>query len=171
VSKVEVLKLNPIPIAILAVVIVGILAAIVLVSAKKSAGAPDEDEEWPYYAKRVMSAPELDMFRRLQQVLPRHIVLSQVAISRILGVQKGHNFGEWFNRINRMSADFVVCAEDASIVAVIELDDSSHLREDRKSADAKKDKALSAAGIRVIRWAIKSLPSDAEIRATLAAVQ
>jgi very-short-patch-repair endonuclease len=67
-------------------------------------------------------------------------------------VKKGNNFQKWFNRINRMSADFVVCAKDASVLAVIELDDATHEGQQRKAADAKKDKALSAAGIRIVRW-------------------
>lgn len=65
-----------------------------------------------------------------------------------------------------MSADFVVCAKDSSIIAVIELDDASHARENRKVADAKKNTALRAAGIRVIRWQAKSLPDEAAIKAT-----
>ena len=43
-----------------------------------------------------------------------------------------------------MSADFVVCNKYSSIVAVIELDDATHQRNDRQAADAKKDKALGS---------------------------
>ena len=41
-------------------------------------------------------------------------------------VKKSNNFQKWFNRINLMSADFVVCAIYASALAVIELDDATH---------------------------------------------
>ncbi|MFZ2629366.1 MAG: DUF2726 domain-containing protein [Rugosibacter sp.] len=44
----------------------------------------------------------------------------------MLGIKKGNNYQAWLNRINRMSADFVVCNKDSSIVAVIELDDATH---------------------------------------------
>lgn len=64
-----------------------------------------------------------------------------------------------------MSADFVVCKKDSSIVAVIELDDTTHQKEDRQAADAKKDKALSSADIRVVRWQAKSIPDIAAIQA------
>lgn len=150
-----------------AVVAIFVVVALVAAQLKKSAA----DGEWPFYAKKPLSNPELVLYFRLRQALPNHIVLAQVALSRILGVKKGHNFGEWFNRINRMSADFVVCAKDAAILAVIELDDSSHERNDRKAADKKKDKALSAAGIRVVRWNVKALPDEGGIRAMFSHAQ
>jgi very-short-patch-repair endonuclease len=83
----------------------------------------------------------------------------------------GLNFGEWFNRISRMSADFVLCSKDSTIVAVIELDDASHKKAGRQAADAKKDKALRSAGIRVVRWQTTSIPDEAAIKATFIPAQ
>jgi very-short-patch-repair endonuclease len=99
--------------------------------------------------------------------LIEYIILAQVQLSRILGVKKGHNHLSWSNRINRMSADFVVCNKDSSIVAVIELDDSTHEKPDRQAADAKKDKAFEAAEIKIIRWQAKSMPDISTIKSTL----
>lgn len=123
-----------------------------------------EKREWPFYARKLMSAPEQALYHKLCKVLPECIVLSQVGLSRILGVKKGYKFHEWNNRINRMSADFVICSKDAAVLAVIELDDKSHNRQDRKSADTKKDKALNAAGIKIIRWKVNNVPDDAGIK-------
>ena len=67
-----------------------------------------------------------------------------------------------------MSADFVICAKDSSILAVIELDDATHERADRKAADEKKYRALTAAGLRVNRIQAKALPDEAAIRAMFA---
>lgn len=88
-------------------------------------------------------------FFRLTQAFPNHIILAQVQFSQLLGVKKGYNYQSWLNRINRMSADFVVCNKDASIVAIIELDDATHHRADRRAAE-----------IRVIRWQAKSIPDN-----------
>jgi very-short-patch-repair endonuclease len=66
-----------------------------------------------------------------------------------------------------MSADFVVCNKDSSIIAVIELDDESHEREIRKTADSKKNKALSDAGISMVRWQVKMLPDEPKIKASI----
>lgn len=120
---------------------------------------------WPFYARRPLSNPEQVLYFRLCTALPEHIVLAQVGLSRILGVKKGNNFGEWYNRINRMSADFVICSRDSTIEAVIELDDASHRNAQRQVADAKKDKALSSAGIRIVRWQAKCIPNEATIKA------
>lgn len=126
-----------------------------------------EKGEWPFYAKKAMTEAEQKLYFRLCKALPAHLVLPQVGLSRILGVKKGYKFQEWHNRINRMSADFVICRKDASVLAVIELDDKSHHKADRKAADAKKDKALAAAGIAVIRWTPGNIPDDAGIRAAI----
>ncbi|MDD2893321.1 MAG: DUF2726 domain-containing protein [Halothiobacillaceae bacterium] len=123
------------------------------------------DTAWPFYAKKPLSQPEQVLYFRLIKALPEHVVLAQVQLSRFLGIKKGNNYQSWLNRINRMSADFVICSKDFSVIAVIELDDSSHNKKDRQAADAKKDKALSSANIRIVRWHVKSMPDTATIQA------
>lgn len=122
---------------------------------------------WPFYAKRPLSQPEQVLYHRLVAAMPECIVLAQVQLSRVLGVRKGFNFHEWNNRINRMSLDFLVCLKDSTIVAAIELDDSSHQKPQRPEADAKKAKALADAGIALIRWHVRAMPDEAAIRAAL----
>lgn len=135
----------------------------------ETAAAAIDDEAWPFYAKRLLTQPEQALYYRLVQALPECLIFSQVQLSRILGVKQGYDFWYWHNRINRMSADFVVCRKDSRVVAVIELDDRTHLDPVRQVADAKKDKALAAAGIRVIRWPRHAMPDVAAIRATVLA--
>lgn len=149
--------------AVLAVVILVIFAVLVMKKAKPAG----DTEEWPFYQRKPLSAPEQILYFRLVKALPDHIVLGQVQLSRLLGVKKGNNAQAWLNRINRMSADFVVCKKDSSIVAVIELDDATHNGEKRQQADAKKDKALAAAGIKIHRWQAKAIPNEAQIMAAL----
>lgn len=144
---------------LLAIIIIAILAA-------KTKPA-DGDASWPFYAKKPLTNPEQILYFRLKQALPDQIILAQVQLSRFLGVKKGHNFQSWLNRINRMSADFVVCNKDASIVAVIELDDGSHQSDKRREADEKKDRALKSAGIHFYRWHVKTMPNEEGIKAAL----
>ena len=122
--------------------------------------------EWPFYVKRPLTSPELVLYHRLVRALPEHIVLAQVQVSRVLGVQKGHNFHAWNNRINRLSYDFVVCTKDATVLAAVELDDKWHERSDRAATDEKKNMATSAAGVRLVRWNVKAIPDHDAIRAT-----
>lgn len=119
---------------------------------------------WPFYAKKLMTSPEQVLYWRLVKALPAELVLAQVQLSRILGVKKGFRFHEWNNRVNRLSADFVICAPDSTVLAVIELDDATHLKPDRVEADARKDRALHAAGVRVIRWKVSAIPDESLIR-------
>ena len=67
-----------------------------------------------------------------------------------------------------MSADFVVCSKDSIVLAVIELDDTSHEKQSAKIRDAKKDRALTSAGIRILRWHVKAIPDELTIKAAFA---
>jgi Protein of unknown function (DUF2726) len=99
--------------------------------------------------------------------LPECVVLAQVPLSSFLFVKKGNNFQAWnnrINRINRMSVDYLVCLQDMTIVAAIELDDKTHERPMRQTADEKKNAVLQDANVHLIRWRVNALPSDEEIR-------
>ncbi len=80
-----------------------------LVAYAKSRMLAGGDSAWPFYAKKPLTQPEQVLYHRLVRSLPECMVLTQVQLSRVLGVKKGSNFHEWNNRINRMSLDFVVC--------------------------------------------------------------
>lgn len=151
------------------IILLCLLAAIGVITAlaKNKRKARTAEEAWPFYAKQLMSKPEQVLYHRLVSALPEHIILAQVQLSRVLDVKKGYNFGQWHNRINRMSLDFVVCRKDSSVVAAIELDDKSHEAESRQKADAKKDKALASAEIPIIRWKVEKMPDEETIQETL----
>lgn len=145
-----------------------LLAAVVFITLKKRASGGSGDAPWPFYAKKPLTQPEQILYHRLVTAMPECIVLAQVQLSRVLGVKKGFNFNEWNNRINRMSLDFVVFLKDSTVVAAVELDDKTHEKASRVEADAKKEKALSAAGVSLIRWQVSTLPDEAAIRQALA---
>lgn len=149
-----------------AVVVFLIIAGIAVLLLRRMPGKGAE--AWPFYAKKPLSQPEQVLYHRLVAALPECMVLAQVQLSRVLGVKKGFRFHEWNNRINRMSLDFLVCLKDSSIVAAIELDDKSHERAARMEVDAKKEKALAAAGITLVRWHVSAMPDEATIRKVFA---
>lgn len=149
--------------SVIAVLLI-VLVALALLARMGLLSKAGSTTEWPFYAKRPLTDPERVLYYRLVRALPEHIVLAQVQVSRVLGVKKGHNFGEWNNRINRLSYDFVICANDATVLGAVELDDKTHERSDRKATDDKKNKATAAAGVRLVRWNVKALPDEAAIR-------
>jgi hypothetical protein len=140
------------------------VVAIVFAVLKRRSSAGVGDTPWPFYAKKPLSQPEQVLYHRLVAAMPECIVLAQVQLSRVLGVKKGFSFHEWNNRINRMSLDFLVCLKDSTVVAAVELDDKTHEKTSRVEADAKKEKALSAAGIVLVRWNVSALPDENAIR-------
>ncbi|WP_072293073.1 DUF2726 domain-containing protein [Nitrosovibrio sp. Nv17] len=148
------------------IVIVGLTLMVVMILRKRRFKV-EVVQHWPFHVKRPLSTPEQILYHRLVKALPDHIILAQVQVSRVLGVNKGFNFHEWNNRINRLSYDFVVCGKDAAVLAVIELDDKSHERAGRGDADRKKDRATEAAGVHMIRWHVKALPDQATIQAII----
>ena len=141
-----------------------IVALVSLLVAPKRKGAALPAGPWPYYARRPVTQAEQILYWRLLEALPNHIVLAQVQYSRFLGVKKGNNFRSWLNRVNRLSADFVVCAKDAKVVAVIELDDASHEKAERKRSDESKNRALAGAQIPLIRYRLGAMPDLAQIK-------
>jgi hypothetical protein len=148
-------------IVVIAFMVLGFVFAL-----RKRRGA-DSNEPWPFYLKKPLTPPEQILFHRLVAALPGHIVLAQVQLSRVLGVQKGFKHTEWNNRINRLSLDFVVCSMDATVIAAIELDDRSHEKTMQVERDARKEKALLAAGVHLIRWHVGALPDEAAIQSAV----
>jgi hypothetical protein len=144
----------------------GVGVAIAILRARSSDAT--STGRWPFSLRRPLTEPEQVLYFRLCQALPDNIVLAQVGMSRFLSVRRGYNARAWYNRINRMSVDFLVCTKDASVVAAVELDDASHQHPDRVSADAKKELALNAAGVRLLRWKVDAMPDESVIQLAFA---
>lgn len=126
----------------------------------------DDVSVWPYRRLPIMTNSEVVFFRLLQQAAPEYLIFSQVQLCRIIDAHDDENSGMWLNRINRMSVDYVLvdAADAQTTLVVIELDDWSHESKARQRADAKKDKALSCAGIPIMRFHGEYMPTVLELR-------
>ena len=142
---------------LVAIVLIVLLLAVVAVLRARLRASADSSVSWPFVVRKPMSTPEQILYFRLLHALPDHIVLAQVQLSRFLGVKKGTPARAWLNRINRLSVDFLVLTKDATVVVAIELDDKTHQRNDRREADRRKNRALEAADVRLIRWNVSEL--------------
>ncbi len=145
-------------------IIGAILLLLLALVVKTLASKKHEPAEWPFYAKKPLTAPEQILYWRLVKALPDHIVLAQVQVSRVLGVKRGFKVNEWNNRINRLSYDFVICKKDGSVVAAIELDDKTHESAKRAETDANKERATEAAGVELVRWSVSKMSDETAIR-------
>lgn len=121
----------------------------------------------PYRAKDLMTPNEQDMFARLVRALPGHYVFPQVAMGAI--VESAPRLGEAVargvrSRFDRKIVDFlVVDSHTFDVVAIVELDDRTHVA----SKDQARDGITAAAGYRTVRFQARRKPDATEIRREL----
>lgn len=146
---------------ILLIVAIIVIVMILLIKTKKIQGI---DTNSKYYSKKPLSDSEQVLYHRLKEALPQNEILAQVSFSRFI-YTKGSDQKENLslnNRSRQKVIDFLICKPDFSIEAAIELDDSTHIQQ----KDEERDKILNSAGLRIIRWNVKNMPSKEEITAT-----
>jgi hypothetical protein len=153
---------------VLALVSVALIVAFRLLNRKRRTSG----SRWPVYAKRLLGDREQVLYWRLTAAIPEHVVLAQVSLSQLLGVDKGsaerHTIS---NRFRQLSADFVICDRMFKPVAVIELDGLSHDHPRRQAADLRKATALASAGVPLIRLNVAKIPNENELQEMLAMTQ
>jgi uncharacterized protein YceH (UPF0502 family) len=122
--------------------------------------------------KALLSRPEQILYGRLVRAFPGHIVLSQVALSRLLvsGTQAAGDVPTTANRFAQLIADFVVCKADFTAVAVVELDDGACPSKAARDRDRRKQEYLHAAGVKVVHFPAGDIPSESALRALIAAL-
>ena len=108
----------------------------------------------PYTKKPyLMTNAEREFFKVLHlAVQDKYYIVPQVQLSKIVevkGKEKWHY--EYKNKINLKSVDFVLFDKEYfTPQVVIELDDSSHEREDRKERDVFVDSVMEKISIRIV---------------------
>ena len=111
-----------------------------------------------FFSRPVNTAFESQMFLRLKQAFPHYHVLAQVAFSALI-TSEHYNIRSKFNR---KVTDFVILDQEMQVIAVVELDDPSHIGKELE--DQKRDRMLKEAGYRVQRYtqipSIKQLQMD-----------
>jgi hypothetical protein len=152
----------------LIIILIAIIAGAIWVLREITAGVGAADNRWPPFAKPLLSENEQILYQRLKALYPDLVVLVQVALSQLLVVKPATpNRLAIRNRFNQLVADFVLCRPDFTVVAIIELDDSSHAAPDRQEADQRKTKAVESAGLRLIRIPAGPVPSEDMLRQLL----
>lgn len=138
---------------VLIVVVAGLSA---LARTNRRIGGP-----WPVYAKRLLGEREQVLYWRLVAAFPNHVVLAQVALSQLLGVEKGTTHRQAVsNRFRQLCADFVTCERHFTAIAVVELDGLSPEQPRRADADLRKVQALQSAGLPLVRINVADMPDE-----------
>lgn len=138
-------------VAISFVVIVLIIPRDAIKSTFKIEGS---EPELPYVKKPyLMTNAEREFFFVLERAVQgRYYIVPQVELSKIVQVEKQKRWEYSLrNKIDRKSVDFVLFDKEYFTPhLVIELDDSSHQREDRIIRDGFVDRILEKAGIKIV---------------------
>jgi hypothetical protein len=142
---------------LLGIILLAIILAQVWLKGTGQAGA--------YKARSLMTANEAEFFGRLVAALPDHYIFPQVAMSALIEAttsdrKKAHSDRL---RIAQQRVDYVVCNKTCKVVAVVELDDRTHLA----SKDQMRDARLLQGGIPTVRFQSKSKPSVDSLRAAI----
>lgn len=115
-----------------------------------------------YIPKKLLTDNEYDFFIRLVRACPENVyVFSQVSMGAILNANSNdyeedkklrYNFGYKI-------IDFVLYSSDKKVLAIIELDDRTHNKEN----DYKRDIMLREAGYKILRFESKKKPKTNEL--------
>jgi hypothetical protein len=118
-------------------------------------------------AKPLMTARELAMLRVFEELLPAHRIHAQVAMGALLKAipPRGRSATPADrNAFAQKIVDFVVQdPATGAVIALIEVDDSSH----RSAADRERDRMTAKAGYRTLRVPGRAKPTIADVRPVL----
>jgi hypothetical protein len=151
-----------------AIVLVAVVVRLLLPAGRRDA--------FPYLrVEEALSPAERSFFGVLRQAVgSEYEILAKVRLADVIRVGDGLSRSRRYSAFGRISAkhvDFLLCHRGTfQIAGVIELDDSSHLRDDRRQRDAFVDAALAAASVPIIHFAARRAYSATEVRDQVAKV-
>jgi hypothetical protein len=106
--------------------------------------------------KPVLNRTEQVLYGRLMRAFPGHIILAQVALSRLLPMDST-------DAAQHAVVAFVICRADFTALAVVELTDRAGVR-----ANPRQDQLLRTAGIKVVRLSDADIPHEPALKALVA---
>lgn len=120
---------------------------------------PAKKNKTPIKSSHLMTSHEKVMFGVLKEAVPECHIFVQVALGGILWTSSYATR----NKFSQKIADFVITDQNFTILAVIELDDKSHIGKEDK--DAERDAMVREAGYKALRY--PSIPTIDQLRSDL----
>lgn len=135
--------------------LVGVLVVFIVFVVLKNTSGKKPSSKYSYTKKKfLISRAEHEFYVALVEAVGGEFyIFAQVHLPTLLDHKvKGQNWQGAFSHINRKSVDFVLCDKSyISPILAIELDDKSHLSEDRQQRDGEIERILSEAGMPLLR--------------------
>lgn len=110
-------------------------------------------------SSHLMTVHEKVMFGLLKEAVPECHIFVQVALGGILWTSSYATR----NKFSQKIADFVITDQNFTILAVIELDDKSHIGKEDK--DAERDAMVREAGYKALRY--PAIPPMSQLRSDI----
>lgn len=128
-----------------------------LLSNKKKREDNKADDKMPYKKKLLLTKNEWNFYKGILEICSEknlHII-AKVRLADLVEIEKGLDKKQWqkyFNKIKNKHIDFVLCnPENLKVIALVELDDKSHNRNDRIERDNFISKLCVKVGYKLIR--------------------
>lgn len=149
-------------VALVLVALLAITGVIVRAShAHRSHRREHADRDCTLYPRKLLSVSERKLYRTISAAFPRKHVLVHVALPSCLGT-KGHDSGSLYDSVKGFTAQFVVCAKDFRVEAIVEIDDGAECPR-RLEAAARKAQVLAQAGIAFRAVSLEPMPTRRDI--------
>lgn len=154
-------KIEEEPMKFIIVLLLIAIAVLVFLKMTGRLNTGKEEKKGSFRARPIATANEQKMFWRLITAFgaPEYIVLTQVSFGALLIAKDGASRYSFAQK----RADFVLLNKGFKVLAVIELDDSSH--KGREANDASRDAMLKEAGYKVLRYS--SIPEAEKLASDL----
>ncbi|MCM1007743.1 MAG: DUF2726 domain-containing protein [Ruminococcus flavefaciens] len=139
---------------IVLILLIVVLLAVFIVK-KGSLGSRRGDKCYPYHRKKLLTQNEYRFYQKLKEITrPLGLqILAKIRLADLVEVNKGLDGKQWgyyFGKIKAKHIDFAL-ADNMEIIALIELDDSTHQRADRQERDIFVNNVLEKTGYDLIR--------------------
>lgn len=113
-----------------------------------------QEEKFPYVLNNPIMSPKEKSFYTAVKPIAYELgltILCKVRLADLLNVPKNiSKYHTWFNHVKAKHVDFVLVDNDLNIKVIVEVDDRTHSRDDRKQRDDFVDKAFGQLGIEVL---------------------
>ncbi len=163
--------------AFIVIIVFAILLAFISFLLKRSKKPSQANIEANIYERRddFFTKAERSFFGVLQQTFePHYRIFGKVRLADIIKVKSGLSQStrqSMLNKITNKHIDFIVCdSKTLAVICAIELDDSSHQKEDRKHRDDFVDHAFQLAEIPIIHFPVRQAYTLDDIREALKSV-
>lgn len=113
---------------------------------------PKLNESMPYTAAKLLTRREYAFFKTLQPIAQKYhlMICPKIRLADLVSVPQGNKEAKWFNYIKAKHVDFTLCDMDLRVKLIIELDDSTHERQDRQNRDDFVDRVFQTVNIKII---------------------